>query len=1018
MTVKLHFFGEPVIEKEGVRLPIPFKKAEAVLFYLALERRVSRETLKFLFWGDKSESQAAHNTRNAIYLLRKNLPHNLKTDRKYVFLHDVERDIDSITLLAEPDNRAPEFFFLEPLKGFDALGVVEFDEWLLLARSSIRKKIVEQIKVRIAACHERGLADELADSLSMLLVFEPFDENSVLALMEIYCKTGRVAEAVAQYNVYCAKMKSELKIPPDRRVEDFLKKAIALTSEGNVQKSTEHPEEFFCCREAEIEKILGGLSRNVNSTLLIFIHGEAGVGKTALIRHITRLDLLREADIFTAQPLAIEGKYSYSSWDGIVSQMGRCLRERDIVLKPITASILSGVFYEFMKKENLSHAADILLNTERNPVTIGKILADLTAGISKNSRPIFVFEDLHLFDLQSLQLLGVFLSKHRTPMTVFLTSRPESVPSILELLHGVKPSIPHEQIFIPLVPFKEDAIIQFCRTFLPKEIVRHKGEDYFIRQSEGMPLLLVEMCRMLTENREADCFAGLKGLIMSRMEDISPLQREILLTLSVFGQGASADDIAAVGGREVRELIEPLNGLLGKKWACEKLEGEQFLIDFLHDNVRECVYDSIPGFKRGKIHRQIAGILNERHSPQVWNPMLSSALCHHYTMAGMKARVLEQHLREMAFHITLNHILFPLVEDKALLSCSIPFSSREDTEGKINRVRGLLRDISGNANENEGTTSAENKKMEASYLEIYGGYLINWGEYRKGRFFIDKALQYSEEHGFDETHLHCLEHIGHHCLQTDEAAGLLSIGRKILHLAKKMGKENHMGLALRFIGMSKLIAKDFQRAEKIFWRSIGLFEELALMGRDYTPNLLAPRCYIGEIHQWLGDLDTAMQYFDYCIQRCADSGLFWGRSHFHAHAADTALDMGDWNLVYHHIDKGAVLFESSRGGHCSSILYSLKAICDVRRGKIGDALASLQNADFLSAIGKKTWCAAQFMSKAWITKMINTKEIEGTPFKGYLVKSSYDYAQEAINLYRGIGAERRAKSIERFFCRQ
>jgi hypothetical protein len=128
--------------------------------------------------------------------------------------------------------------------------------------------------------------------------------------------------------------------------------------------------------------------------------------------------------------------------------------------------------------------------------------------------------------------------------------------------------------------------------------------------------------------------------------------------------------------------------------------------------------------------------------------------------------------------------------------------------------------------------------------------------------------------------------------------------------------------------------------------------------------------------------------------------------------------MGDWNLVYRHIDKGAVLFESSRGGHCSSILYSLKAICDVRRGKIGDALASLQNADFLSAIGKKTWCAAQFMSKAWIAKMIDTKEIEGTPFKGYLVKSYYDYAQEAINLYRGIGAEGRAKSIERFFCRQ
>jgi DNA-binding SARP family transcriptional activator/tetratricopeptide (TPR) repeat protein len=1009
MAVKLRFFGEPVIEKEGSRLPIPFRKAEAVLFYLALEGRVSRETLKFLFWGDKNESQAANSVRNAIYLLRKVLPRNLKTDRKHVFLENIERDIDSVAMLAEPDKRAPEFFFLEPLKGFDALGVVEFDEWLLLARSSIRKKIVEQIKLRIAACRERGLLEELADSLSMLLSFDPFDENSVLELMETCCRTGRAAEAAAQYDAYRAKMKSELGISPSRRVEDFFKKVFASM---NVQKSTAHPKEFFCCREAEIGKILDGISRNTDGTPLILVHGEAGVGKTALIRCITRSDLLDKADIFTAQPLAIEKKYPYSSWNGIVSQMELRLKERKISVEPITASILSGVFYEFMKNENLSHAVDILLNTERNPVTIGKILAGLAAGISKNSRPVFVFEDLHLFDLQSLQLLGVFLSKRRIPMTVFLTSRPESVPSVMELLHGVKSGIPHELISVPLVPFKRDEIVRFCRMSLPREIVRHKSEDYFVRQSEGMPLLLAEMCRLLAENKEADCFAGLKGLIMSRMEDISPLQREILSILSVFGQGASAGDIAAAGERSVRELTEPVNGLLQKNWVCERREGEQFLIDFLHANVRECVYDSIPGFEREKIHRQIAGILNGRYSPQVWNPMLSSALCHHCTMAGMKAQVLKQHLREMAFHITLNHVLFPLVEDRTLLSCSIPFSSREDTEGKIDQTGSLLGDIRSGAAA-DGTACAENRKMEASYLEIYGGYLINWGEYRKGRFFIDKALKYSEEHGFDETQLHCLEHIGHYCLQTDKSAGLLSAGRKILHLARKMGKENHMGLALRFIGMSKLIANDFQRAEEIFWRSIGLFEQLALTGRYYTPNLLAPRCYIGEIHQWRGDLDTAMKHFGCCIERCSASGLFWGRSHFHAHAADTAFDMGDWNLVYRHIDEGAALFESSRGGHCSSILYSLKAICDARRGKTGDVLTSLRNADFLSAIGKKTWCAAQSMSKAWIAKMIGAKEIDGRPFEGYLTKSPSCYSQEAITLYREIGAEGRAKSIER-----
>jgi DNA-binding SARP family transcriptional activator/tetratricopeptide (TPR) repeat protein len=1016
VTVKLHFLGEPFIEKGGRRLSIPFRKAEAVLFYLALEGRVSRETLKFLFWGDKSESQAANSIRNAIYLLRKLLPENLRGNRRDVILENIERDIDFITTFANPENAVPAFLFAEPLKGFDGLGVVEFDEWLLFARDSIRKKAAGQIRIRIAACYEQGLLGELADSLSMLLTFEPLDESSVLELMEIYCKMGRISEAVAQYNVYCAKMKSELRAFPGKRVRNFLRKIVAST---NLQRSTAHPKKFFCCRDAEVEKILDGISRNTNSALLVFIHGEAGVGKSALISHITDSALFSEADIFTAQPLAAEGKYSYSSWNGIVSQIENKLRERKIAVDPITASILSGVFYEFMKKESVSHVVDILLNMERNPATIGKILADLVAVLSKNKRPIFVFEDIHLFDLQSLQVLEVFLSKIDIPVTVFLTSRPESVLSVSELLHGVRPGIPHESIQIPLVPFGSDDIIQFCQLYLPKEIVLRKGEDYFIQQSEGMPLLLVEMRGMLMENRDADCFAGLKGLIMSRMEDISSFQREILSILSVFGPGASIDDIALVLQKDVQELIEPINGLLQKKMVREKREKDRFLIDFFHANVRECVYDSIPGFRREKIHRRIAEVLSEHHSPQVWNPTLSTILCHHYAMAGMKTQVLRQHLREMAFHITLNHVLFPLVEDKVLLTCSIPFSNREDTENKIGQVRGLLKDIRNDMDDGRDDERAvdfiENKKMEASYLEIHGGYLINWGEYQKGRIFIDKSLHFAAEYNFDEIHIHCLEHIGHHCLQTDESSGLLKVGREILLMARKMGKENHMGLALRFIGMSKLIANDFQGAEKIFWRSIDLFEELALTGRHYTPNLLAPRCYIGEMQQWLGNLDKAMEHFDYCIGRCSDSGIFWGRSHFHAHAADTALDMGDWNLVYHHIDTGVTLFESSCGGHCSSILYSLKAICDVRRGQLDSALTSLQNADFLCAIGKKSWCAAQLTAKAWIAGMVEKKEIEGRLFKDCLTKPSRDYAQEAEKLYREIGAERKAKSIEKCF---
>ena len=95
--------------------------------------------------------------------------------------------------------------------------------------------------------------------------------------------------------------------------------------------------------------------------------------------------------------------------------------------------------------------------------------------------------------------------------------------------------------------------------------------------------------------------------------------------------------------------------------------------------------------------------------------------------------------------------------------------------------------------------------------------------------------------------------------------------------------------------------------------------------------------------------------------------------------ADAAFDIGDRALFEAHVRKGAELFESSKGGHCTSLLYSLKAICDADAGDAEGALDSLRKADFLSAIGKKSWHAAQYMAKAWTAAAVEEGRLDGAP---------------------------------------
>ena len=71
---------------------------------------------------------------------------------------------------------------------------------------------------------------------------------------------------------------------------------------------------------------------------------------------------------------------------------------------------------------------------------------------------------------------------------------------------------------------------------------------------------------------------------------------------------------------------------------------------------------------------------------------------------------LKQYLRELIFDITLNHDLFPMLSDRLFLSCSIPFSSREETDKKVEHAISILDELRGS----EALTEREYAQLEAS----------------------------------------------------------------------------------------------------------------------------------------------------------------------------------------------------------------------------------------------------------------------------------------------------------------
>ena len=66
-----NLFGTPAVSVDGREITLPYKKADALLYYLLLKRKTTRSELIGLLYEDTDSATALKNQRHAIYTIRK-----------------------------------------------------------------------------------------------------------------------------------------------------------------------------------------------------------------------------------------------------------------------------------------------------------------------------------------------------------------------------------------------------------------------------------------------------------------------------------------------------------------------------------------------------------------------------------------------------------------------------------------------------------------------------------------------------------------------------------------------------------------------------------------------------------------------------------------------------------------------------------------------------------------------------------------------------------------------------------
>jgi DNA-binding SARP family transcriptional activator len=312
-------------------------ESRCLLGYLAAQGKpVPREHLTDLFWGDKSEARGRANLSWALSRISSRLPDCLQADRHTVQFQRAAPsagsgqapywlDLDAFEEL-EAQGDAPslaaavELYRGEFLEGLYLHGCAEFELWLVAERERWRQRVARVLEALVTHHSRRGQYQQSLRFAQRLLALEPWREETHRQMMRLLAYGGQRGAALAQYEACRRALAEELGVDPAQETTRLYKQIrdgeltveawepggredlpVALPSFLVGEEAVQVERPVFVARERELAQLGEFLDQALaGQGRVVFVTGDAGQGKTALIQEFTRRAQAAHPDLVVA----------------------------------------------------------------------------------------------------------------------------------------------------------------------------------------------------------------------------------------------------------------------------------------------------------------------------------------------------------------------------------------------------------------------------------------------------------------------------------------------------------------------------------------------------------------------------------------------------------------------------------------------------------------------------------------------------------------------------------------------
>ena len=589
--IRIRLLGRFTVQGSTEEIPLRAfgsRQARQLLRLLALRRGalVSKDTIAEALWPARPPADAGGNIEVLVSRIRRTLGDRtlIQTCPGGYSLTDDDRcTVDAETFLAavaagrsylaaRPAEALARFREALDIWRGEPLAEDAYVEWAQEDRRHLSMALLDALEGTATAALVTGDPVEAVTRAGQALAREPLRETSAVLLVRALAASGNRAGALAAFDSFRRRLACEAGLDPSSDAQDLRQRILrgpsfpASPERGSARRLIRPslPEPFIGRHDECAAILAAGAGRGPR---VVLVTGPNGVGKSRLLAEAARL----------VRAPVLDGQAFAPDRDEAWSLARRLLRQ---------AWGLAGTASRLLPDQEARALASLVPGLAESPATGPGPLDDKNnrafafqgavrlVGAAARPRCLVIVDDLQWADSTSLTLLGLLL-RRVDRVSVVAAYEPEDGSAAAGLAAADVLAMSAAQVgHITLGPLPDDMIRNLFSEPSLAEVI--------LKQADHTPFAVTQIVAALashgTIHRDDHCrwrlrspgnlaeahavaAAGLDHVLWARLAGLPGSWRELLSMLALLGRPAPPALLADASGRELREVLEALEGL-------------------------------------------------------------------------------------------------------------------------------------------------------------------------------------------------------------------------------------------------------------------------------------------------------------------------------------------------------------------------------------------------------------------------------------------------------------------------